>query len=109
MKEHWYGVRTVYLVRPREEDLRNLYEERVTILEATSHAEAVKKAEREAKAYAEEYEMEYLDYAESYQMFDQFLQGGSEVFSLMRESSYTSELYVKTFMNTGSERQKPLN
>jgi hypothetical protein len=83
---------------------RNLYEERITIWKAKSFEEAIEKAEIEAEEYAGS-DFEYLGLAQAFNLFDEILENGSEVFSLMRESNYTPKKYLDIYFDNGAERQ----
>lgn len=105
MKEQWYSVRCIFKHLPRHDATkRNLYEERITIWKAKSFEEAVELAEIEAKDYADP-DSEYLGLAQVFNLFDEVLENGTEVFSLMRESNYTPKKYLDIYFDNGSERQ----
>src|SRR5690242_782547 len=92
----WFSVRCVF------KDLENeLYEERITLWKAKDFASAVALAEGEAREYAEAVGgLAYLDFAQAYQLAEEPAHG-SEVFSLVRESSLEREKYLDTFFDTG--------
>ena len=95
----WYGVRCVF--RHRE---LGVYEERLTLWRARSLGEAISRGELEAHEYCADLDsVEYADFAEAYQMFDEPGEG-AEVFSLMRESGLPADEYVGRFFATGAER-----
>ena len=67
----WYGVRCVFAVGWPPEAVGRTYEERVTVWRARTAAEAVERAEVEARAYAaaiEESPSPYLGLAQSYRL-----------------------------------------
>lgn len=99
----WFGVRCIL------KDLENeLYEERITLWRANDFASAVALAEAEAREYAEAVGgLTYLDFAQAYHLAGEPMHG-SEVFSLIRESSLEGGEYIDTFFDTGSERQNML-
>ncbi len=110
MDSPWYAVRCVFRsawthtsenVVPDEQ----LYEERITLWQATSVEEAIALAEAEAEDYAGD-EDEYLEIAQAFLLYDAPTQG-AEVFSLMRSSKLEPDEYLDTFFDTGSERQQP--
>ncbi|MEU1090060.1 hypothetical protein ACFYPN_31610 [Streptomyces sp. NPDC005576] len=81
-----------------------MYEERVTLWKADSLDEAITFAESEALEYCEVLEeVDYANFAEAFEMVDAPGEG-SEVFSLMRESTLSSGEYVSRFFDTGEER-----
>ena len=100
---NWFAVRVV---------LRHLdppvYEERITLWQATDFEEADRLATAESHEYAAALgSVESLVFSQAYQLFDS-PGPGREVFSLMRESSLGPEAYLSTFFDTGKERQRPL-
>jgi len=97
----WYGVRCVFRwSRP------STYEERITLWEAESLDDAIAKAETEARAYAERLNSEFLDIAQAYWIGADRPANGSEVFSLMRDSTLDADDYLDAFYDTGRERQR---
>lgn len=97
----WYGVRCIFRwTQP------STYEERVTLWEADSLDDAIAKAESEARVYAGRLTSEYLDIAQAYWIGPERPQAGSEVFSLMRDSTLDSDDYLDAFYDTGRERQR---
>ncbi|GGW84847.1 hypothetical protein GCM10010350_81890 [Streptomyces galilaeus] len=95
----WFGVRSIFRHR-----LLGVYEERVTIWNAGSIDEAIKRAEMEAVEYYSDLdEVEYVRFSEAY-AFDGVPEDGAEVFSLMRESKRPPEEYVRRFFATDDER-----
>ena len=96
----WFGVRCIFNV----EDV-GTYEERITIWKANDFAEAISLAETEALEYAAIFEgVHYAGLAQAYRIADQ-LEHGTEVFSLMRDSTLGDEEYLSTFFDAGAERQ----
>ncbi len=107
MALEWYAVRCVFRSAWAEssEGLPpevHLYEERVTLWQATSLEEAIALAEAEALEYADE-DDDYLDLAQAFKLFDD-PSSGAEVFSLMRSSRLEPDEYLDTFFDTGDER-----
>jgi hypothetical protein len=126
----WYGVRHVVKWGCGDE-AANSYEERITLWRASSFEEAIGQAENEAAEYASEIlgHGEVLDVFQAYQLPEHdyetavealtaesgvapretskvfFGQSGSELFSLIRDSSLSPEAYVDQFFDTGSEHQ----
>lgn len=105
-KRNWYGARTLYDSYPDKQSETKIYEERIVVLQATSFDEAIQRAEKEAKTYANEAQMKYLGFVNVYQIADESIENGSEVYSLMRESKLTPSKYIDTFYETGSEKTK---
>lgn len=108
MAQEWYAVRCVFRSAWAEtsEGLppdEHLYEERITLWQASSMEEAIALAEGEAGEYADE-EDDYLDLAQAYKLFDDPVAQGAEVFSLMRSSRLEPDEYLDAFFDTGEER-----
>ena len=112
MTLEWYAVRCVF----RSAWLENadhlppdehLYEERITLWQATSTEEALALAEAEAIDYADE-DDEYLELAQAYKLIDDPVQG-AEVFSLMRSSKLEADEYLDAHFDTGTERAQVLD
>lgn len=102
----WYAVRCVFAFEGLSEDAARTYEERVTLWRASSHDEAIERAEAEARDYAAVLApAEYVELAQSYELPDAPADG-VEVFSLMRDSDLTPSAYLDAFFETGMERQQ---
>ncbi|WP_433332680.1 hypothetical protein [Spirillospora sp. CA-294931] len=95
----WFGVRCVF------RDLNNeVYEERITLWQASDAAQAIALAEEEAVEYAAVFDnTSYVGLAQSFELSDLPVHGG-EVFSLMRDSELAPNEYLSTFFSTGAER-----
>ena len=98
---HWFAVRCVFRLLPG-----GTYEERVTLWRAGFADDAIAQAESEAGEYASTLNMEYVGFAESYELADDPTASGAEVFSLMRDSDLSPDEYVSRFFDTGSERRR---
>jgi hypothetical protein len=94
----------VSIPHPESTEL-NLYEERITLWRAASFEDAVARAESEAKEYASDVGGRYVKLAQAYHLaIDGDVGDGSEVYSLMRESTLKPDDYLNRFFDTGSER-----
>ena len=108
----WYSVRCIFEMRkgpswqPRDDRL-NEYEERLTLWQASSFAEAIATAETEARQYASDIEVEYLGVAQAFALDDETDRPGhgTEVFSLIRASELDPADYIDRFFDTGTEYQ----
>jgi Domain of unknown function (DUF4288) len=101
----WYSVRCVFRCWPHRR--WRTYEERITLWRAASFEEAIAKAEAEAEAYAAAGHasgFKHLGLAQAYQLVDE-PGDGAEVFSLMRDSRLKKRKYLRSFFDTGQERQ----
>ncbi len=107
--ETWFAVRCVFLLQglgDLEAAGANLYEERITMWKAESSDDALAYAETEATQYAEVLPPNrYLGIAQLYEMVDT-PKHGAEIFSLVRESDLPDDVYLDTFFDTGTERQR---
>lgn len=102
-----FSVRCIFRWEPSPEQERKfLYEERITLWQAEDIDAAVELAEREARRYAEENEVEYLEYWQVYALFEEVGANALEVFSLLRESDLEPAEYLDAFFDTGLERQR---
>ena len=52
--------------------------------------------------------MEYLGFAQSYELIDPIKANGIEIFSLLRESDLNPQEYIDAFFDTGNQRQASL-
>ena len=103
----WFAVRCVFRTAwigdgPNPDE--QLYEERITLWQASSPEEAIALAEQEAAEYAED-DDEYLELAQAFELYDD-PGHGAEVFSLMRTSRLEPDAYLDSFFDTGTERQQ---
>ncbi len=101
----WYGVRCLFEGPPTDDGLRT-YEERITIWQANSLDQAIETAIAEAQEFAKDVEMRYLSLAQAYEIGEDPLEPGADVFSLIRASDLESGEYLSAFFDTGREFQK---
>ena len=96
-------MRCIFRFDPSEHGDASLFEERITLWEASSFDEAIEQAEAEAEDYASGL-CEYLGLAQAYELVE--APGhGREVFSLMRESFLGDDDYLEAFFTTGAEAE----
>lgn len=101
-----YSVRCIFLWEKRPgQRAEHLYEERITLWQAESIDSAVRLAEEEARVYAQENGVEFLEYWQAFALSETVEANGVEVFSLLRESDLEPAAYLDTFFDTGAERQ----
>ena len=107
-KKQWYAVRCIFLHKDLDSEIKSgkVYEERITLWRANGFEAAIEKAEKEAKQYAGDENTEYLGFCDIYNLYDETIQNGSEVYSLMRDSALTPSKYIDKFFDTGKERIK---
>jgi uncharacterized protein DUF4288 len=109
----WFGVRTLYRVeafgRPVAKDKHfdsslTLVEERVVLVRARTHAEAIRKAEREAKRYAA-----FVSWRNPYgQRLKQRYLGACNSFELSDPPGGGTEVYSDTFLAKKSVSDRKL-
>lgn len=98
-KRPWYGAKSIFY-----DEENAVYEERIIVLRADSYDEALNKAKEEADEYADSLpQVKYVGYSEVFNLFDDEIADGSEVYSVMRKSALNAEQYLHTFINTGDE------
>ena len=97
----WFSARTVY---EHDEPGDGLFEERIVLIRAADFEEALARAEAEAAAYAEAVGATYTGYVTVFEMVEETVGDGAEVFSLMRDSDLSAEDYIDRFYTTGDER-----
>ena len=100
---YWFSVRCVFRM-----ESSSSYEERVTLWRAASFSEAIERAETEAKEYANDVNSEYVGLAQAYELAEDAIGDGVEVFSLIRDSELPPNEYLDRFFATGSEHQGDL-
>ncbi len=101
-----FSTRTVFHCDGCPRKKKYAYEERITVWNAKSESAAIRKAEAEAKRYAKASESRYLDYLQSYWLFEDVAIDGVEVFSLIRESDLPPKKYIDRYFDTGHEKQR---
>jgi hypothetical protein len=100
----WFSVRCVFRWTSWE---GQPFEERITLWRAHSLDEAIEMADREAREYAADSELEYLRLTQGYQLdLESNIDNGTELFSLLRDSNLSPEDYVNTFFSTGTEHSE---
>lgn len=104
----WYAARSVFRHGALKGTARrkHVYEERIVLLRAGSDNEAIKLAEREARRYAGlDAGITYLNYVETYHLFEASIRNGSEVFSLLRSSNRSADRFLSRYYDDGSEHR----
>ena len=102
-----FSVRSV-LRWSRHSDQRKkyVYEERITLWNAPTIEEAIDLAEHDAEEYAGP-TAKRCGLLQGFWLFDELRlkEQGIEVFSLLRESDLAPKAYLRTFFDTGFEKQ----
>lgn len=107
-KEPWYSVKSVF-EHPRRARAEGatLYEERVVVLRARSLNDAIARGEEEALRYVGDDEtVRYTGFISAFHLSSPRLTDGTEVYSLMRESSLSPDSYLDRFHDDGAERSQ---
>jgi hypothetical protein len=105
MGYEWYGVKTVYMHEGlAEKPAHQVYEERVVVMRARGQREAIRRAEREARAYCSKLKnTRYLGYLMLYVTSETQIYDGTEVFSLMRESPLNAAGFLNRYFDEETE------
>ena len=105
--EPWYGAKCIFLHSDLQSENGRVYEERVVLIKAENLDEAIERAEKEAKEYAQNLEgCVYLDFVNVFHIYDESIEDGTEIYSLMRDSKLSKNKYLNRFYDTGKERTK---
>jgi hypothetical protein len=99
--QDWYSVRCIFKAGDR-----SAYEERITLWRADSIDDAIRLAEIEASEYGGDVGWSYVGLAQAYELKAESVGNGSEVFSLIRNSSLQAIEYLDRFFDTGTEVQR---
>ena len=99
----WFGVKCLFVHHNlSKEENKKIYEERVIVIRANDFDWAIKKAEKEAKEYAQnENECEYINFIDSFSIDDNKISDFTEVYSIMRKSKLEADDYIETYYDDG--------
>jgi hypothetical protein len=103
-----FGIRSHFEFASAEKNygVENIFEERIIIVRAASHDEALRMGEAEADNYCETYGVRSLKYIESFEVFEERLKLGVEVFSHLRGTQLDEDRYLKTYFH-GHDLDEP--
>lgn len=88
-------------------EVSSLYEERMVIIESDSFDNAVMEAEREALAYADQFDnVDFGGYIDVFELSINDISPGSEFYSLIRRSNLNIDDYIDRFYDTGEECER---
>jgi Domain of unknown function (DUF4288) len=91
----WYSAQCVFLHADKEHGPMQMYEERIILLRANNVEAAIKQAENEAKKYSRDLDgCEYLGYVNIFELYDQELGDGAEIFSIIQKSDLKPREYL---------------
>ena len=100
-----FSVRSIYRrSSPTDATQRYSYEERVVLFAATSLDDAIAQAELEATDYCCDSDTKSMNYFMAYELVEDKVVSGSEVFSLIRDSDLDADDYIDLHFDTGRER-----
>jgi hypothetical protein len=100
----WYSVRTIYRHDDVAASAHPVFEERVVLFRAESFDNAMSKAQQEAEAYGKGLKgVTFLGFFDCYELPDDTVGDGTEVFSLLRQSELPDDEYLTQFFDTGKE------
>jgi hypothetical protein len=85
------------------EGMEFTYEERITLWLANSMVEAATKGAIEARQYANEAKAEFIKVTNVFNLFDEKLAEGVEVWGYMRTSNLKPEVYLKNYLSTEND------
>ena len=97
-KQDWYSAKTIYKHHSVEDGKATaVFEERVVLFRATSFDEALAKGEVEAKRYAaaDSQHCKMLDHFVAFNIHDEGLRDGDEVWSCIRDLDTTDEDFLR--------------
>jgi hypothetical protein len=96
MQQRWYSVRSIFrLDRTVDGKAECLFEERVVVFRAASSEEALAKGRAEAQRYAEgETHPKMLDHIVAFDLYEEELCEGEEVWSCLRRSDESDEQFL---------------
>lgn len=100
-----YSVRQIFQWRPsRDQKMKHVYEERITMWRAKSLEHAINKAEAGAQEYAKLNRFKFCGQSQAFEPFEDLnVPQGTEVFSLLRDSDLPPRRYIRVFFATGAE------
>ncbi len=105
--EPWFGAKCIFLHSDLQSKNGRVYQERVVLIKAKNIDEAIERAEKEAKEYAQNFEgCSYLEFVNVFHIYDESIEDGTEIYSLMRDSKLSKNKYLTRFYDTGKERTK---
>jgi hypothetical protein len=96
-----FAIRSHFEFAKAKENLgiENIYEERIVVVRAKSHEDALRQGEAEADAYVGNGSGRRLHLIESYELFDTKLKLGVEIFSHLRGSQLNKESYLRSYFH----------
>ena len=83
-----------------------MYEERIVVIQADSPSDAIQRGEAEAAEYARANEADYLGFIDTFHMFSNRVNSGTEVYSLLRTSPLAPKEFVSTYFDDGTQHSR---
>lgn len=96
-KKVWHTAKGVFRHEPSAENMKPWYEERIVLFKADSEEDAIKQAKQEAKKYSKKNECELIEIIEAYEVDDNKLSEGGELFSSKNISTLEPGQYIDRF------------
>lgn len=109
LQRSWYAVKCLFSHPSRTAGGEFLYEERTTLWLTVSFEEAFTLAESEATKYAESSSCVFVRATDAFQLQEESVGRGSEIWSIMRGSNFEPEVYAETFCATPRDRSSFLD
>ena len=96
MKKSWYSAKCIFR-HPGTDSRRQIYEERIILIEAKDWDSAIKKGEKEAKHYCADSLTEFTGFVDAFHLFHNKVGNKTEIFSTMQTSDLNSVEYLNHF------------
>lgn len=108
--EPWYTARCLFSHKDIPGCKKYVYEERVLLIKADNEDQAFEKALADAKKYASaDPNVEFTGQVDLFHLYDEKLEDGTEVYSVMNESPMEKFDYIKRFYLRGKYVGKEAN
>jgi hypothetical protein len=102
----WFGVKTILIHLHESDSTLRVYEESVLLVKADNFDDAIASAERIVRKNCSVLSCEDSGFYNAFEITDDKLSNGVEVYSIMRESKIEIDKYLDKFYDTGFERTK---
>ena len=104
-----YSAQCIFLHRDKGHGPRQMYEERIILVRARNADDAIERAEQEAREYCRDLvDCEYLGYVNLFEIYDEELTDGAEIFANMQQSDLRPEDYLNLHYPAGPDDCEPL-
>lgn len=96
-KRVWYTAKGIFRHEPSAENAKPWYEERIVLIKADSEEDAIKQAAQEARKYSKAAECQLVEIVEAWEIHDDKLIHGTEIFSSKNISTLGPSEYLEQF------------